>query len=93
MRKKPIVVAYDICCNKVRTKIYKTLKEWRIGGQKSVHECRLSKGQAEELFLQLSEPLSNETDCLLMAWLEPHRGILYRGLGRDDINRKLWHIR
>ena len=91
--KRPLVVAYDISKNKVRAKIYKILKEWRIGGQKSVHECRLNKGQAEELFLRLSEPLNMSTDSLLMAWLEPHRSILFRGLGKDEINRKIWHIR
>ena len=51
-----VIVAYDISKNKVRAKIHKILKEWRLGGQKSVHECRLTKRQAEELFLErLSE--------------------------------------
>lgn len=91
--KRPIVVAYDISKNRVRAKICKILKEWRLGGQKSVHECRLKMPQADELFLQLSEPLNKDTDSLLMAWLEPHRSILFRGLGKDVLNRKIWHIR
>ena len=82
---RPIVVAYDISKNKIRAKIYKILKEWRLGGQKSVHE-------AEELFLQLSEPLDKKTDRLLMVWLETHRPVLYRGIGKNSISRKLWHV-
>ena len=89
---RPIVVAYDISKNKIRAKIYKILKEWRLGGQKSVHECRLKMRQAEELFLQLSEPLDKKTDLLLMVWLETHRPVLYRGIGKNSISRKLWHV-
>jgi len=58
-----------------------------------VHECRLKMHQAEELFLQLGDALEKDTDSLLMAWLEPHRPVLCRGLGRDDINCNLRHIR
>jgi len=66
---RPIIVAYDISDNKARSRLHKILKAWRIGGQKSVHECRLNVHQAEELFLQLSEPMEKEKDRLLMAWL------------------------
>ncbi len=89
---RPIVVAYDISKNKIRYKIHKILKEWRLGGQKSVHECRLKMRQAEELFLQLSEPLDKKTDRLLMVWLEIHRSVLYRGVGKDSISYKLRHV-
>jgi len=37
--RKPIIVAYDISNNKVRSKALKIVKEWRLDGQKSVHEC------------------------------------------------------
>lgn len=90
---RPIVVAYDISDNKVRSKVHRILKEWRLGGQKSVHECRLKMSQAEELFLQLGEQVDNEKDCLLMAWLEPHRSVLFRGLGNADISLRVRHIR
>lgn len=90
---KPVIVAYDISKNKSRARVFRILKEWRLGGQKSVHECRLKTHQAEELFLQLAEHLDKDTDSLLMAWLEPHRKVLHRGLGNDDINSTLWHVR
>ncbi len=89
----PIIVAYDISNNKVRSKALKIVKEWRLDGQKSVHECRLKMREAEELFLQLSEPLNLETDSLLMIWLETHRPVLHRGLGsQTKAYKKLWRI-
>lgn len=90
---RPIVIAYDIHNNKTRAQIYKILTEWRLGGQKSVHECRLKMDQAEELFLQLSELLDTKTDKLLMAWLENHRPVLYRGIGVNNINRIVWYVK
>ena len=90
---KPIIVSYDISKNKVRTKIRKIISEWRLDGQKSVHECLLDKSQAEELFLQLSEHLNKKTDLLLMAWLEPHRSVLTRGLGNNRISGNILHVR
>ncbi|KPA15874.1 CRISPR-associated protein Cas2 [Candidatus Magnetomorum sp. HK-1] len=87
MRKnRPIVVAYDISDNKARRKVFKILKSWRIDGQKSVHECRLSNYQAEELFLQISDPINQSTDRLMMAWLSQNRKILIRGKARNLIN-------
>jgi CRISPR-associated protein Cas2 len=89
---KPIVVAYDISKNKTRRRIFNILKEWKLEGQKSVAECRLRMREAEELFLQLSEPLNRETDCLMMAWLEPRRNILCRGIGTSAIDKNLLRI-
>lgn len=90
---KPVIVAYDISSNRVRGRVRKILREWSLGGQKSVHECRLKMWQAEELFLQLSEPLDNGKDRLLMAWLEPHRAVLHRGTGSDNTRRTCRHVK
>lgn len=90
---RPVIIAYDVSDNKKRYRIFKILKSWRLGGQKSVHECRLTKNQAEELFLQIVEHLDHKTDDLLMAWLEPNRSILCRGIAQTNIRRQLFHIR
>jgi CRISPR-associated protein Cas2 len=89
---RPVIVAYDITENKKRYRVLKIIKQWRLGGQKSVHECRLKLNQAEELFLQISEYLDHETDCLLMAWLEPNRPVLCRGIAESNIRNNVWHI-
>jgi len=64
-----VVFAYDIACNRRRRSIHRVLRRWRIDGQKSVHECRLDRGEAEELYLQLAESICPRTDRLLLVWL------------------------
>ena len=91
---RPIVVAYDISKNKVRARVRKILKEWNLGNQKSVYECRLTQAQAEELFLQLTYEINKKTDNILMTWLEPRRDILFLGQGRHtSTKKKLFLIR
>ena len=91
---RPIVVAYDISVNKKRAAVRKILKEWNLDNQKSVYECRLTQAQAEELFLQLSHEIDTKTDNLILAWVEPRRKILTRGLGRHTaMDKKLFFIR
>lgn len=93
MNRRPIIVAYDISSNRIRAKVHKILKDWRLGGQKSVHECCLEVSEAEELFLQITEILDPDTDALMMTWIEPHRSVLFRGCGCDDTGKNLIHIR
>ena len=90
--RKPLIVAYDISKNKSRNRVFKIMKSWRIGGQKSVHECRLDIGQVKELFLQLAEHMNEKTDSLLVVWLEPHRKVLHRGIGNAGVNSRIRHI-
>jgi len=93
-RPAPVVVAYDISDNKNRAKVFRILKEWKLDGQKSVHECQLTGSQAEELFLQLSEKVNTKTDNLLMIWVEHRRNILTRGIGGNRTMReKLWRVK
>ncbi len=88
---RPIVVAYDIRENKTRSRVLKVLREWRLDGQKSVHECRLTQKEAEELFLQLGQTIDTATDNLIMAWIEPKRRVLARGIGKTTpLFDKLW---
>lgn len=77
----PLVIAYDISSNRRRRRVHRILSEWRIDGQLSVHECRLTRTQAEELFLQLGEAIDPQTDSLLLAWLFMRRQAMARGRG------------
>jgi len=76
------IIAYDIHDNRVRRGSLRTLREWRLDGQLSVHECVLSEPEAAALFVQLNEDLDPQTDCLLFAWVQGHRPTLARGKGR-----------
>jgi len=73
MRRKPVIIAYDISSNKRRRKVFRVLKQWRLDAQYSVFECRLTGAEARELFLQLTDLLDPETDSLLLAWLDKTR--------------------
>ena len=90
---KQVIVAYDISSNKIRNKVRKIIGEWRLDGQKSVHECQLDNRQAEELFLQIGTSINKNTDKLLMAWLEPRSNLLTRGIGKARLDNDILHIR
>ena len=92
MQLNPFLICYDITDDKTRKKIFTIMKSWRIDGQKSVHECRLSPQSAQELFIQLNEFINQKTDRLLFAQLEQNRSILTRGIGKNVVNRKDWYI-
>lgn len=60
------VIAYDICCNKKRSHIFRILKELGINSQRSVFECELSAEEIGQLLNKLSNFVSPETDSLLI---------------------------
>jgi len=84
MSRNPAIIAYDISADKTRRQVYKILLEWRLDGQKSVHECVLSAAEAQELFIQLGQTINPATDRLLLAWVAPRRPLFARGVGRVD---------
>ena len=94
MNRRPAVIAYDIQSHRARRRVLRILREWRLDGQKSVHECHLTEPEAEELFLQLVEVVDLSRDRLLFAWLAPRRQAMARGCGRvDALTRELLSIR
>ncbi|MCB1717183.1 MAG: CRISPR-associated endonuclease Cas2 [Candidatus Competibacteraceae bacterium] len=84
MPRRPAVIAYDISRNRIRRRVHRILLEWRLDGQKSVHECLLSTEEAKELFIQLSQAIDRDTDRLMLVWITPGRPIMARGMGRSD---------
>ena len=82
MTARTALFAYDIHDNRLRRHSLRTLREWRLDGQLSVHECLLEPGQAQTLFGQLQAELDATSDHLLFAWVQHHRPILTRGKGR-----------
>ncbi len=73
MRRRPVVIAYDISCNKRRRRVFRCLNSWSLNAQYSVFECMLSAPEAEELFLQLSDLIHQQEDTLMLAWLDKKR--------------------
>jgi CRISPR-associated protein Cas2 len=73
--------AYDIHDNRLRRLSLRILREWRLDGQLSVHECLLEPSEAAAVFGQLQQDLDPVRDQLLFAWVQTHRPILARGKG------------
>lgn len=91
IERRPAIVAYDIADDGRRRRIRATLREWRLDGQRSVCECRLTDGEADELFLQLGSIIDRRSDRLLLAWVHEQRPALARGRGRTDLlSTRLW---
>lgn len=94
MKRSPVIVAYDISGDRARRAALRILSEWRLDGQRSVHECLLDRQEAATLFARLTELLDPETDRLLLTRVHPRRCALARGLGHTDgIGKRLWDIR
>lgn len=73
MPRQPAVIAYDIASDKRRRRVARCLKTWRLDGQYSLFECRLTEREAEELFLELIDLIDPVTDALLLAWMDNTR--------------------
>jgi len=73
MGRRAAIIAYDIVSNSRRGKVFRCLQRWSLDSQYSVFECALSNGEAEELFLQLTELIDEEEDKLMLAWLDKKR--------------------
>lgn len=73
MKRKPVLIAYDITSNKRRRQLFRILRTWKLDKQYSVFECKLSPVEAKELFLQLTELLNEEEDALFLSWLDNGR--------------------
>ncbi len=70
MKRKSVVIAYDISCDKRRGKVFRCLEKWKLDSQYSLFECLLSEKEAEELFLQLTDLIDETEDALMLAWLD-----------------------
>lgn len=73
MPRKSAVIAYDIVSDQRRRRVARRLKTWRLDGQYSLIECRLTEAEARELFLQVVDLIDPDTDALLLAWMDNHR--------------------
>lgn len=73
MKRRKVIIAYDIQSNKRRRKAFKCLSSWKLNSQYSVFECLLTAREAEELFLTLSHIIDDSNDKLMLTWLDKTR--------------------
>ena len=68
--KKTVLVAYDICAEDRRRHALRVARNWRLDGQKSVHECRLTNAEATALYGEIAARLAPRLDHLMFAWVD-----------------------
>lgn len=73
MKRRSVVIAYDIVSDKRRRQVFRCLQGWKLDSQYSLFECQLAQREAEELFLQLTGLINEDEDTLLLAWLDGGR--------------------
>lgn len=61
-----VVIAYDICCNRKRSQVFRILKELGINSQRSVFECELTAEEIRHLVNRLEEYIDAQNDSLLV---------------------------
>ena len=75
MKRTLCIVAYDICSDRLRARALRAVKAFGLDGQKSVHECALSKRERAESSGRLQECLDPEADKLMILPLDPRSRI------------------
>lgn len=88
MQRSPAIIAYDVADDRRRARLFRILTEWRTSGQLSVHECRLTPREAEELFIQLGQEIEPATDSLLLAWVQPDSRVHALGQARIGLQAR-----
>jgi CRISPR-associated protein Cas2 len=76
------LVAYDIASRRRRRLALRAAKAHGLGGQKSVHECWLSRRERRELDQALRRIIAAEQDRLLILRFDPRSRIEALGVGQ-----------
>ncbi|MBI5331185.1 MAG: hypothetical protein HZB71_11300 [Betaproteobacteria bacterium] len=66
---EPCLLAYDIAHRRRLQRVGRVLAHWRIGGQKSVHECLLRPHEQIDLLAEVAELIQPEQDSVLLVRL------------------------
>jgi CRISPR-associated protein Cas2 len=82
VQRKLHLLAYDITEDSRRARALKACKAHGVGGQKSVHECLLSKRERRDLENALKRAMDKDSDRLLVLGMDPRSEI--HGLGRAE---------
>lgn len=93
MKRKAAIIAYDIACNKRRRRVFRCLQSWSLDSQYSLFECKLTRREAEELFIQLSGLINEQEDTLLLAWLDKrHKVSLLTKNSGNGFKAPAWYL-
>ncbi len=82
MQRQLCLVAYDIASSSRLRRALRVVREYALGGQKSVHECFLNEAEQRELHRHLQAIVDGQTDRYLILRLDPRCRV--RTLGRGS---------
>jgi len=71
---EPCLLAYDVADRRRLQRVGRVMARWRIGGQKSVHECLLTGREQVDLLAEVDACVDKHADRLLLARLPWGRG-------------------
>lgn len=77
------LVCYDIQDQRVYRKVYKAVKAFAIGGQKSCFECWMTMAEKEELLKKLTSLLAENGKADIFELL-PHSEKQYYGIATEN---------
>ena len=77
------LVGYDVADERRRAHVFERLALHRVGGQKSLAECLLTRAQRTSLEADLDELIVADEDRLLMLSLDPRGERLQFGVARS----------
>ena len=90
--RKLYLICYDVADDKRLRAALKIVRHYATGGQKSVHECWLSKREKREVIERFSELLHPTDDGLLMVRLDPRQKAQVLGRGVVAENMEWFYI-
>lgn len=74
------LIAYDIRCPTRLRLVLDLVKVWSSGGQRSVHECWLTRAELAGLRTALAAIIRRREDSVLLVAPDPSRGVRTLGI-------------
>jgi CRISPR-associated protein Cas2 len=90
--RKLYVLGYDITEDNRRARALKACKGHGLGGQKSVHECLLTKREQRELEARLRRTIDQGGDRLMVLKLDPRAKIHTLGKAEEPPDPPWFYI-
>lgn len=81
--RRTYLVCYDISDQKVYRKIFKWVRAFAVGGQKSCFECWMTEKEKDRLVTQIENEFAGSYDRADLFELTPHAQKLYFGIAES----------
>ncbi len=90
-RRDLVLLAYDISCDRRRTRAFQAIRGFGVDAQLSVHECQLTPAERREMWTRLTS-IAEPGDRLLLLVLDPRSRVEALGTPRVTLDPEFHHI-